>query len=159
LRFWSQGDGASFECHYAYRKSASAEITAYAPQDETLHGIADTLHAIQRRNFYQLHAEASLRGHYCHEYCMVISVERDSPTWQDMTADAEDTVIEALRGLARCSIASSNANTTGSPQTRPSTRPSPPTTTPSRRQADVSAEPGGSADTRVMRGRGRPGRV
>lgn len=31
---------------------------------------------------------------------MAISVERDSPTWQDMTADAEDTVIEALRDLA-----------------------------------------------------------
>ncbi|RQP07155.1 MAG: antitoxin of toxin-antitoxin stability system, partial [Paracoccus sp. BP8] len=33
--------------------------------------------------------------------CMAISVERDSPTWQDMTADAEETVIEALRDLAR----------------------------------------------------------
>jgi hypothetical protein len=32
---------------------------------------------------------------------MAISVERDSPAWQDMTADAEDAVIEALRGLAR----------------------------------------------------------
>ena len=99
--FWSQGDGASFECHYSYRKSASAEIAAYAPQDEALHGIADTLQAIQRRNFYQLHAEASLRGHYYHEYCMAISVARDSPTWQDMTEDAEEAVIDALRDLAR----------------------------------------------------------
>jgi hypothetical protein len=32
---------------------------------------------------------------------MAISVERDSPTWQDMTADAEETIIEALRDLAR----------------------------------------------------------
>ena len=32
---------------------------------------------------------------------MVISVERDSPAWQDMTADAEGVVIEALRDLAR----------------------------------------------------------
>jgi hypothetical protein len=32
---------------------------------------------------------------------MVISVERDSPTYQDMTADAEEMVIEALRDLAR----------------------------------------------------------
>ena len=32
---------------------------------------------------------------------MSISVERDSPSWQDMTADAEDTVSEALRDLAR----------------------------------------------------------
>lgn len=32
---------------------------------------------------------------------MVISVERDSPTGQEMTADAEDIVTEALRDLAR----------------------------------------------------------
>ena len=94
--FWSQGDGASFECHYAYRNSAGAEIRSYAPQDATLHGIADTLQAVQRRNFYQLRAEASHRSHYYHEYCMAISVERDSPTYQDMTLDAE-----ALRDLAR----------------------------------------------------------
>lgn len=32
---------------------------------------------------------------------MAISVTRDSPAWQDMTADAEDIVIEVLRDLAR----------------------------------------------------------
>ena len=32
---------------------------------------------------------------------MAISVKRVSPTGQDMTVDAEDTVIEALRDLAR----------------------------------------------------------
>lgn len=32
---------------------------------------------------------------------MAISVERDSPTCQDMTADAEETIIEALCDLAR----------------------------------------------------------
>lgn len=32
---------------------------------------------------------------------MAISVERESRTYQDMTADAEETVIEALRDLAR----------------------------------------------------------
>jgi hypothetical protein len=99
--FWSQGDGASFECYYSYRKNASAEIRSYAPRDIKLHEIADALLAIQRRNFYQLRAEASHRGHYYHEYCMSISVERDSPTYQDMTADAEEIVIEALRDLAR----------------------------------------------------------
>lgn len=99
--FWSQGDGASFECYYSYRKNASPEIRSYAPRDAVLHGIADALQAIQRRNFYQLRAEASHRGHYSHEYCMSIFVTRDSPTWQDMTADAEEIVIEALRDLAR----------------------------------------------------------
>ena len=32
---------------------------------------------------------------------MAIEVERDSPTWQPPTDGAEDTVIEALRDLAR----------------------------------------------------------
>lgn len=99
--FWSQGDGASFECLYAYRKNASVDIRSHAPLDTTLHGIADALQAVQRRNFYQLRAEASHRGHYYHEYCMAISVTRDSATWQDMTSDAEDVVTEALRDLAR----------------------------------------------------------
>jgi hypothetical protein len=57
--------------------------------------------AFEGHNFYQLTAEATHRGRYYHEYCMAISVTRDSPTWQDMTADAEETVMEALRDLAR----------------------------------------------------------
>ena len=32
---------------------------------------------------------------------MAIAVERDSPIYQDMTADAEEAVTEALRDLAR----------------------------------------------------------
>ena len=99
--FWSQGDGACFEGSYSYRKNTSAAIRTYASQDSTLHGIADALQAVQRRNFYQLRAEASQRGHYYHEHCMAISVTRDSPTWQNMTADAEDVITEALRDLAR----------------------------------------------------------
>jgi len=99
--FWSQGDGACFETRYSYRKAAPRRIREYAPQDTELHCIADALQAVQRRNFYQLRAEATHRGHYYHEYCMAISVERGSLTWQDMTADAEDVVIEALRDLAR----------------------------------------------------------
>lgn len=99
--FWSQGDGASFECYYAYRKNASPEIRAYAPKDDSLHRIADALQSVQRRNFYQLRAEASHRSHHYHEYSMSVSVERDSPTWQDMTVEAEEIVVEALCDLAR----------------------------------------------------------
>lgn len=99
--FWSQGDGACFETFYSYRKNAPRRIREHAPLDAELHRIAEALQAVQRRNFYQLRAEASHRGHYYHEYCMTISVARDSPTYQDMTADAEDAVAEALRDLAR----------------------------------------------------------
>ncbi|WP_120632610.1 antitoxin of toxin-antitoxin stability system [Ruegeria sp. EL01] len=98
--FWSQGDGASWEGYYSYAKGAPAAIRSYAPIDEDLPRIADALQSIQRRNFYQLRADSTKRGRYCHANCMDISVRRDSPTCQDMTADAEGTVIEALRDLA-----------------------------------------------------------
>jgi hypothetical protein len=98
--FGSQGNGASFEGAYGFAKGAPKAIRAHAPQDGELHRIADALQAIQRRNFYQLRADANQRGRGCHEYSMTISVERDSPTNQQMTVDAEDTVTEALRDLA-----------------------------------------------------------
>ena len=99
--FWSQGDGACFEGRYSHAAGATRTIRDRAPKDNELHRIADVLQAVQRRNFYQLYATVTHRDRYYHEYSMAISVERDSPTWQDMTADAEETVIEALRDLAR----------------------------------------------------------
>ena len=99
--FCSQGDGASFEGYLSHAKGAAARIRDYAPTDATLHGIADRLRAIQRRNFYQLAAEVSHRGRYYHEYTMSVDVTRDSPTWQPPTEDAEEIVTEALRDLAR----------------------------------------------------------
>jgi hypothetical protein len=99
--FWSQGDGACFEAHYAYAKGAPRKIRAHAPQDTELHDIADALQVAQRRHFYQLRADITHRGRYNHEYSMAISVERESPTSQDMADGAEDAVIETLRDLAR----------------------------------------------------------
>lgn len=99
--FSSQGDGASFEGVYKYAPRAAHEIRQYAPQDEALHAIADQLTALQRRNFYQLTATITHRGLYYHEYTMRIDVTRDSPSGQDMTADAEEGITEALRDLAR----------------------------------------------------------
>ena len=99
--FWSQGDGACYEAFYSYQKVAPRQIRGHAPKDYELHRIAEALQAIQQRNFFQLNAEASHHGHYYHEHCMSISVERDSPTYQDKTTDAEETVTELLRDLAR----------------------------------------------------------
>ncbi|MBN8995379.1 MAG: antitoxin of toxin-antitoxin stability system [Rhizobiales bacterium] len=98
--FSSQGDGACFEGSYRYESKSPRRIREHAPQDAELHRIADCLFEIQRDNFFQLHAGISHRGRYCHAYSMEISVERDSPFYQDMTAKAEDAVIEALRDLA-----------------------------------------------------------
>ena len=99
--FWNQGDGASFYGHYSHARGAPGAIRAHAPRDAELHRIADELLAVQRRNFFQLNATIRQQGRYCHEYCMAIEVERDSPTWQPPTDGAEDALTEALRDLAR----------------------------------------------------------
>ena len=99
--FSSQGDGTSFEGAYSHARGAAKAIRAHAPQDDELHRIADALQAVQKRNFHQLHARIRQSGRYYHEYTMTIEVERDSPTWQPPTDDAEDTITEAMRDLAR----------------------------------------------------------
>lgn len=99
--FSSQGDGACFEGAYSYRKGAARDIQAYAPGDERLAAISDRLQRVQRRNLYALEARMTHSGRYYHEYCMEISVERASDTYQPPTPDAEDIVVEALRDLAR----------------------------------------------------------
>ena len=99
--FWNQGDGASFQGWWSHARGACRAIRAHAPKDTQLHRIADALQAVQRRNFFQLHATIRQRGRHCHENTMAIAVERDSPTWQPPTDGAEDAVTEALRDLAR----------------------------------------------------------
>ncbi len=96
--FASQGDGASFAGSYAYRPGSSKAIRVYAPQDARLHRIADALRYIQRQHFYRLSADIRHRGRYYHEYCMDIAVEREGIAFG---SPAEETIIEALRDLAR----------------------------------------------------------
>ena len=98
--FWSQGDGAAWEGVYSYRKSAAAELRAFAPKDKTLHRIAETLQAAQRQNFYQLRAEVTHRGNYYHAFTMAVSVTRDSAPAVEITDHAETVVTDALRDLA-----------------------------------------------------------
>ncbi|MCA0422962.1 MAG: antitoxin of toxin-antitoxin stability system [Proteobacteria bacterium] len=99
--FTSQGDGASFEATVRFAKGSGREIRSYAPKDQALHSIADRLQGAQRQNFYQLIADVTHRGRYYHEYCMSIDVARDSPTGQAPAEGSEETVVEALRDLAR----------------------------------------------------------
>jgi hypothetical protein len=102
--FWShlycQGQGARFEGTYRYAKGSTQAIRDYAPIDNELHRIADELQKVQKANFYQLRAKVGYSPPYNHEYCMVIDVERDSPTHQDMTEGAEEAITRLLRDLA-----------------------------------------------------------
>lgn len=75
--FSSQGDGACFVGTYRYKAGSAKAVKTHAPQDAVLHGIVDTLQAIQRKAFYRLTANITHRGHYNHSGCMDIDVERD----------------------------------------------------------------------------------
>jgi hypothetical protein len=66
-----------------------------------LHGIADRLHQVQRRDFYELGATIRQVGPYCHDYGMSIAVACNSPPIRDPRTEAEVVVIEALRDLTR----------------------------------------------------------
>ena len=99
--FSSQGDGACYEGGYRFARDSVARMRAHAPQDADLHAIAAHLLDVQRRNFYQIRAEIRHAGRYCHEYSMQIAVRRESATGQDMSNADEETVIDALRDLAR----------------------------------------------------------
>jgi hypothetical protein len=98
--FWSQGDGACWCGSYSYRKSATADLRAYAPRDQTLHSIAARLQDAQQQNFYQLSAKVTHRGNYYHAHSMDIEVARDSPFSQEIAGDAEAIIVDTLRDLA-----------------------------------------------------------
>lgn len=97
--FWSQGDGASFDGSYSYKKGAAKAIAKETNSTETkLMGIAERLQEVQKRNFYQLTARTKVSGHYSHSSCMAVDVERSDE--KEMTSDAEDIITECLRDFA-----------------------------------------------------------
>ena len=74
--FWSQCDGASFAGSYRYKKGSCKAIREeYAPLDEELHRIADTLRDIQRIAFYNAIVSITQSGHYVHSNTMSFVVE------------------------------------------------------------------------------------
>lgn len=110
--FWSQGDGASFEGRYRYRKGALAKLLQEAPAthdgkpiegNTDLHEIARTLQAVQRRHFYRL--EATIRrsryaGNSVHEMSVSIDVE-DREGERVVPEDDQEAVADALRDFMR----------------------------------------------------------
>lgn len=94
--FSSQGDGACFAGWYAYAKGCARKIREYAPQDETLHAIADELARLQRRAFYGLTARMRHRGHYYHSGCMAVEVEYS----RALPEDLESGIADQMRAFA-----------------------------------------------------------
>jgi|AGFS01.1.fsa_nt_gi hypothetical protein len=99
--FCHQGSGAVFEGDYAYQPQAVYQIREHFPEDADLHRIADSLQAIRLHNSGELRATIRHHGQHIHESCMAVTVERHSPSGQDITTDSEPAIAEALRDLAR----------------------------------------------------------
>lgn len=97
--FSSQGDGACFEGRYSYTKGAVAAIKAHAPQDTTLHAIAQDLQAIQKRVFYRASAIVKHTGHYYHEHSTTIRIDNDNDAYGDIPQDVEEGIKDALRAF------------------------------------------------------------
>lgn len=100
--FWSQGDGASFEGSYSYKKGACKAIREYAPEDKELHKIADALRDLERSRFYKIDVKISQSGRYCHEHSMDFEL-MDSRTgdYAEMTFEQAKEWGEPFRDLAR----------------------------------------------------------
>jgi hypothetical protein len=93
--FHSQGDGACFTGYYSFRRGAVKAVKEYAPQDKELHQIAQDLHAINAKCFYNLSAHVKHGGHRSHASYTVINVE-DSRYYRP-TEEAKDALSEVLR--------------------------------------------------------------
>ncbi len=99
--FWSQGDGACYECNYSYRSgSVKAIIEACGDSDKELIRIAKGLQDVQKNYFYKLCAKTKHRGHYYHEYCMDVDVFLDHDPYRQVTT-AEKDISELLRDFAK----------------------------------------------------------
>jgi hypothetical protein len=98
--FWSQGDGASFDGWYYYKKGAAQAIREHAPQDKDLLKIASALQAIQRRHFYSIGANVTRSGYYVHENTMRADVFDTRTDW-NVSNDIAEEVLDVLRDFAR----------------------------------------------------------
>ncbi|MEY2152245.1 antitoxin of toxin-antitoxin stability system [Rhodanobacter sp. 115] len=92
---YSQGDGASFEGTYTYRKGASKAIRQHAPQDTRLHAIVDALQAVQARWFYKL--SANCRDSRC---CLLVDVEHADDQYRSIDRNTEREISDQLDRLA-----------------------------------------------------------
>lgn len=82
--FWSQGDGASFEGTYRYRKGWRQALRKYVGGEDlaVLEDIGERLQAAQRRAAFQILATARQRGHYMSHQWVEVDLG-DPPNGED----------------------------------------------------------------------------
>lgn len=102
--WWSlgycQSDFAGFESRYRYNKGGLAALKAYAPNDVTLHAIAESLQEMQKRNFWQI--SAVIRFDDRRGYTIAETLKDGCYMYgSDAEADAESVITEACKDLSR----------------------------------------------------------
>jgi hypothetical protein len=102
--FSSQGDGACFECTYAYKKGGLAAIKAEFPTLTAMHDVAESLQLIQSKYFYGINAIVKQSGRYSHSNCTTIEYyvsrkDKDGASYDDHFAS--DDFYEEANDLLR----------------------------------------------------------
>ena len=99
--FSSQGDGASFEGWYEHAPDAPQKIREHAPQDNCLHGIADELEALQKKNANCVRANIKTRGNSCASYSMDMDMNfMENDEGVEQSDDAEKELTRLMRDFA-----------------------------------------------------------
>lgn len=99
--FSSQGDGASFEGWYEYAEDAPKKIREHAPMDNCLHGIADELEALQKKNANCLRAKIKSHGNGCASYNMDVDMNfMENDEGVEQSDDAEKELTRLMRDFA-----------------------------------------------------------
>jgi hypothetical protein len=102
--WWSlgycQSDFAGFEARYSYAKGGAAAVKAYAPEDQTLHAIAESLQEMQKRNFWQISAKIRFDDRRGYE---IVEVLKDGCYMygSDAETESETAIREACEELSR----------------------------------------------------------
>ena len=101
--FWSQGDGACFECFYSYRKGWRKALNSEfgGSLGDILLSAGARLQALQRPLFYRLIANVSQSGRYMHHYSTIFDVDPDGLLSDESAVAVEDELKGILRGLMR----------------------------------------------------------
>lgn len=100
--FWSQGDGACFECYFSHEKQILKRIKEYAPKDEELHRIAKAFSSLHAKSFYTTKGRTKQSGYYNHEYSMIIDIDHEKGAenyeeWKELLADFARWIYKSLK--------------------------------------------------------------
>lgn len=98
--FWSQGDGASFTGRYSYEKGCLKAVKEYAPKDDALHELVESIATRQKPHFYKLECVIYSASIYCHAHTMQFEWAKDGDCFEWRNGYEQEEIEATFRGLA-----------------------------------------------------------